>query len=1185
MCYYDVGFECQLSSPKSAPESRQACVNNNGKEQFCLPVSQPSAALDIPTLVGLASAPQGVSLMARIRVHFSALFFLALLVTSGAVCQVAVTTFHNDNARMGQNIHEGVLTPSNVNAASFGQLFFYQTGGGTYAQPLYVPNLLVNGALHNVVYVVTEQNKVFAFDADGSQTSPLWSKQYGTPISTQLLQNDPRSYLSDTIGIQSTPVIDIPGKTMYFVSATQQNGSDVHLLHGIDITNGSEKFNGPVQLQGSVPGNGDGGDTVTFNASAQNQRPGLLLSNGTVYIAWGSYDDALDFGNYHGWVMAYDAATLRQKAIFNTTPNGSEGSTWALGALAADSGGNIYVGAANGSQSQPSTDPTQGNFANSYLKLDGSNLAVLDYFIPSDWLHFSNDDLDMNGGGAVLLPDQAGAHPHLLVWGTKGGNIYVADRDNMGQLSTNDGQLVQSIQAWSTDPNSPNTCTGDDTQCVRTLPAYWNNSVYFIAQNHGVQQYSVTDGVLSSTPISQDTTILYTLRGAAPSITSNDDLNNGIVWAVKTDADTTGNGKPATLFAYDANNAGSILYSSNQNLSRDQIFPGQLFSVPTVANGKVYVAGRNQLYVFGLLASQTAQAPTIQLGVNPTSGGAPLTVTASTSGSTDPNSGGSIVSSWIDFGDGTVVNSTTANHTYSKPGIYTVLATVYGSSGKSSHTSTTVTVSSNSPPFGFIDGAVNNTNGSTMVPQNGVVHIRGWAADKEDGSPVTRVQVLLDGASIGNATLGFSRPDVASGFSDSRYTNSGWALDYNIGNAATGTHTVTAIAYDSQGITTQLPISHSGANTFTVTGDTAPFGFIDDAVNSTNGSTTVPQNGVVHIRGWAADKEDGSPVTRVQVLLDGASIGNATLGGSRPDVAKAFGSSAYTNSGWILDYNVGNAALGTHTISAIAYDSQGAVTTLPISHSGANTFTVTGDTAPFGFIDDAVNSTNGSTTVPQNGVVHIRGWAADKEDGSPVTRVQVLLDGASIGNATLGFSRPDVANTFGDSRYTNSGWVLDYNVGGAAVGMHTVSAIAYDSQGAVASLPISHTGANTFTVTTAGSASSISHVLFMLQENHSFDNYFGRMGQYKANKGFTDSFDGVPLNVSLTDANGKAVSPYHLATVCTEDLAPGWDPVHLDVDGGKMDKFPLETQNFFASSIDSGGRRSMGYYDWNDLPY
>src|SRR5437764_2849358 len=238
---------------------------------------------------------------------------------------------------------------------------------------------------------------------------------------------------------------------MYFVTATGGDGSNQQMLHAIDISNGLDKLGGPISIRGSIAGTGDGSNVDTFDPNLQNQRPGLLLANGNIYICWGSYDDHGQdtVPSYHGWVMAYDSTTLQQKAIFNTTPNGHAGSTWALGAMSADPAGNIYVAAGNGNTNCASscddTDPVNRNFANSYLRLDGATLALQDYFSPFDWHQLTLDDQDANGGGAVLLPDQPGAHPHLLVWGSKGGKIYVLDRDNLGHLSTSgsDSQIVQ----------------------------------------------------------------------------------------------------------------------------------------------------------------------------------------------------------------------------------------------------------------------------------------------------------------------------------------------------------------------------------------------------------------------------------------------------------------------------------------------------------------------------------------------------------------------------------------------------------------------------------------------------------------------------------------------------------------------------------------------------------------------
>ena len=349
-------------------------------------------------------------------------------------------------------------------------------------------------------------------------------------------------------------------------------------------------------------------------------------------------------------------------------------------------------------------------------------------------------------------------------------------------------------------------------------------------------------------------------------------------------------------------------------------------------------------------------------------------------------------------------------------------------------------VSTNTPPFGHLDEALNPANNSSTMAQNTTMIVAGWAADQQDGSPLTKVEIRIDGNSVGNATLGYSRPDVASAYGNSSFTNSGFQMMYNIGTLASGTHTVTAVAYDSNGATTTL-------NALQITvADTPPFGFLDVALDPTNNSSTIKQSTNMYVRGWAADKEDGSPVNHVAILIDGNSIGNATIGLSRPDVASAYGNSAYTNSGYQLTYNIGMLSVGSHTVTAVAYDSANVATTLnALQISVVNT-------PPFGFLDVALDPTNNSSTIVQSTNMWVRGWAADLQDGSPVNHVAILIDGSPIGNATLGVARPDVASAYGNSAYTNSGYQMTYNIGLLSPGSHTVSAVAYDSEGASTSL-------------------------------------------------------------------------------------------------------------------------------------
>jgi hypothetical protein len=330
------------------------------------------------------------------------------------------------------------------------------------------------------------------------------------------------------------------------------------------------------------------------------------------------------------------------------------------------------------------------------------------------------------------------------------------------------------------------------------------------------------------------------------------------------------------------------------------------------------------------------------------------------------------------------------------------------------------------------------------VPQNSNIWVSGWAADKKAKGPATKVVVLIDGTPLSNANLGTSRPDVAAALGSSSYTNTGWYLNTSIGSLATGTHSVTAVAYDSTNATTTV-----GAATITVTvANTPPFGTMDGAVSASGGTSSVAQSSNLWVSGWAADQQDKAPVTKVVVLIDGTPFGNATMGAARPDVASALGSSAYANSGWYLNQSIGSLAAGTHTVTAVAYDSANATTTL-----GSAQITVTvSNTPPFGSMDAAVNAGNGTSTMAQNSTMWVSGWAADQQDKAPVTKVQIFIDGVAVANATMGTSRPDVASALGSSSYTNSGWWLTYNIGTLSVGTHTVSAVATDSAGASTTL-------------------------------------------------------------------------------------------------------------------------------------
>ena len=512
----------------------------------------------------------------RTRIH--ALALALLLGVLGLNGQVNVLTYHNDLSRTGQNINETILTPPSLGAGGFGELFSDPVDGQVYGQPLYMWGLNVaRKGVHNVVFVVTEHDSVYAFDADsntGPNATPLWQARFINPAAG--ITSVPADILgcqaiAPELGITSTPVIDPNTGTLYVVAMTLEDFGQtyVHRLHALDVATGEEKPGSPVAIEASAPGTGDGNTTVTFKPGLYKERAGLLLLNGVVYTAWSSH---CDFGNYHGWVIGYDAKTLQRVAVYTSTPNWEAGAIWQSGAApAADANGNIYIVTGNGT-----SDANRGgaDLGDSVIKLStGTGLTVADYFTPFNADLLDVKDIDLGSSGALLLPDLAGTpqHPHLLVTGGKEGRVYMLDRDLLGHFSPDgDNQIVQSLPAAV----SP----------VYGIPAYFNKIVFFSGQNDALKAFPISNGRLSEIPSSQSAGAIPGM-GSVPSISANGS-RDGIVWAIQPDA----------LHAYDASNLANELYSGS--------FGNYIkFSTPTIANGKVYVGTSNTLAVFGLLNS------------------------------------------------------------------------------------------------------------------------------------------------------------------------------------------------------------------------------------------------------------------------------------------------------------------------------------------------------------------------------------------------------------------------------------------------------------------------------------------------------------------------------------------------------------------------------------------------------
>jgi hypothetical protein len=495
----------------------------------------------------------------------------------------SVLTWHNDNSRTGQNLHETTLTLANVNSTMFGKKFTLSVDGEIFGQPLYVPNVTIpNQGTHNVVFVATENDSVYAFDGAGSPTTPLWHASFtnaGAGITAVPCGDTTVCTIAPVIGITGTPVIDNSSHTLYVVAFTKENGVYFQRLHALDITTGKEKFGGPVVIQATVPGTGTGSfsSEVIFDPLVQSQRSALLLANGVVYIAWASFGDK---NTYHGWVMGYDAKTLAQTAVFVDTPNGAQGGIWqSAGGLSADTSGNIFLQTGNGT-----FDANTGgaDYGDSFLKLNATGLSVTDYFTPDNEATLDTSDLDLGSTAGLMVPRQAGSFPNEVIGAGKQGIIYVVNRDNMGQFDPNANHVVQTL-------------TGSIAGYFGT-PAYFNGAVYFSGQGDFLGRYTLRSGLLSTAAVSKSPATLKS--GCTPSISANGSTN-GIVWAI--DAPMT----TAVLHAYNAANVSKELYNSTQNATRDNMGAGIRFSVPTVANGRVYIGTRkgatNSLLIYGLL--------------------------------------------------------------------------------------------------------------------------------------------------------------------------------------------------------------------------------------------------------------------------------------------------------------------------------------------------------------------------------------------------------------------------------------------------------------------------------------------------------------------------------------------------------------------------------------------------------
>ncbi len=527
-------------------------------------------------------------------------FALLLLVTAQAKAQVNILTYHTDNSRIGLNPNETTLTPANVNQNSFGKLFTYTVDGDVYAQPLYASGVsIANQGQHNVVFVCTQHDSVYAFDADsnaGANGGLLWQVSLGTSAPTPSPEL-PFEAIEPEVGITGTPVIDLNSRTLYVDAFTEENGTFFHRVHALDLADGSEKHGSPVVVAVSVPGSGNGSTNgvMTFQPIQQLQRSALTLVNGVLYVCFAGFTDTPNSDPYHGWIIGFDASSLQiiPDQVFCTTPNGTvaqfgsiagRGAIWmGGGGMAVDSDNNLFFATGDGNFTafDGGTD-----YGDTYLKLSThGGLAVSDYFTPSTADFQQINDLDSGSGGVILLPDQPGPFPHLLVGAGKLQRAFVINRDQM----TSDNQHFDSTNSVENVVQVMPLGGGSfDT------PAYFNEKIYYVASKDVIRSYSISNGTLI--PDLPDTagSRTFAFPGATPVVSANGD-SDGVVWAIQ-------NAQPAVLVAWDANDLSTELYNSSLTPG-DQLTDGVKFVAPIVANGKVYAGSHNAVSVFGLINS------------------------------------------------------------------------------------------------------------------------------------------------------------------------------------------------------------------------------------------------------------------------------------------------------------------------------------------------------------------------------------------------------------------------------------------------------------------------------------------------------------------------------------------------------------------------------------------------------
>jgi hypothetical protein len=938
-------------------------------------------------------------------VHVALLCSLAIGTPAPAAAQINVTTNRYDQARTGANLSESRLTPATVDAGRFGKIGSYPVDGGIYAQPLYVSGVLINGVRRNVLYVATMNDKVYAFDADGASSSPLWMRDFTKPPAvtpvpiTDIVPGDLN--VVGNVGIQSTPVIDAGSKTLFLVARTKENGKYFQRLHALDIATGASRGGSPVTITGSVPGNaldatsGPGGKTIAFDPKVHIQRSGLALTNGVVLIAWAAHEDVTPS---HGWIMGFDAASLQRVGILAISPDGYLGGIWQGGrAPAIDAQGNAYFATGNG--------PWDGtrNFGDSVLKLtvSRSGLAIADYFTPANESALDQADWDLSGSGFTLLPGT-----NLLLGGGKEGVLYLLDSTRLGHQHAGDTQIPQKLPVQGGH--------------VMGGAVFWKSSsegslVYNWSEDDVLKAYRLSGGKLTTTPVMKGTALSPGHPGGSLTISANGSAaGTGILWAsIPTNRDALHGLVPGMLRAFDAETLDEI-WNSEQNAGRDRVGTLVKFVAPLIVNGRVYLPNYdNAVAVYGALpAADFGVAVTPASASVPPGGRATFSIAVDVQGgfagavglraSGAPSGTTAAISPTSVTGPGTATLTVTVPAN-AVPGSFAL--TVTGTSGARSHAAppVTVAVTSASTAAGAIAVNFVGSAGAPMAATEsaGALPQTHWnnASGASRATPLALVNAT--GAASG-ATATWSAYDTYSTPITEQAGNTRMMKGYlDTSSTSTTSVAIAGLAAGSYDVYVYVDGANSYARsgTYTIAAATNVTATIVDAANANfNGSYTAGNNGTgnylkfrVTATQFTLKATPRSPTTGTRrAPINGLQIVPVSM---RPigidfvgDNPKAMASSE--TAGVVSQAHWNGATAATRSTGLALVDADGRATTATVTWSANGTWAtpITDAAGNARLMRGYLDTTSTSTTT-----VTVNGLAAQNYD------VYVYADGANRG--------------------------------------------------------------------------------------------------------------------------------------------------------------------------------------------